>query len=284
MLNYEGISDAFDKAAAHPVVAAEQHLRHAFSDVFRDDLDNTVARVVEVLKAMGLPLPDQRAIVSGAVGTLIPLDQYGVMLRIEQSDRKLAVGQRVDAHPMVLQPLGQRQLTDGAVLEICAGCRMTDREEYSRLLVEKLPQTGVDFWDDGVTNIGLLPFTTPEYPDGVPVVIDRLAVDKLGDAVAPVKDALAVFGLTEDMQARYQPLKDAFDAAWPEGADIPAQAGFAQFKQMCVEFKQRGDLVTGWAQPAQGAGGDSFEADKSRKVSDAGKAYAAQISAKVRTP
>lgn len=280
MLNYEGISGAFSQAAAHPAAAAETHLRHAFSDVFRDDLDNTVSRVKDVLQAMGLPLPADGAIVSGAVGTLIPLDQYGLILRIEQSDSKLAVGQRVDAHPMVLQPLGQRQLTDGAVLEICAGCRMTDKEEYSRLLAERLPQTGVDFWDDGVTNIGLLPFTTPEYPEGVPVVIDRLAVDKLGAGVAPVKDALLAFGLQEDMQVRYQPLKDAFSAAWPQDADVPDTTAFARFFKVAEEFKSRGELVAGWAAQDNKNSGDSFEDAKSRKVADAGETYAQQITAK----
>ncbi len=277
MLNFGGISDAFSEAAAHPAAAAETHLRHAFSDVFRDDLDTTVARVKDVLQAMGLPLPADGAIVSGAVGTLIPLDEFGLMLRIEQSDSKLAVGQRVDAHPMVLQPLGQRSLTDGAVLEICAGCRMTDKEEYSRLLADRLPQTGVDFWDDGVTNIGLLPFKTPQYPEGVPVVIDRLAVDRLAGGVAPLKDALAAFGLQEDMQARYQPLKDAFAAAWPQDADRPDTAAFTRFLTLAEEFKARGDLVAGWAGPESKNSGDSFEEDKSRKVADAGKTYARQM-------
>lgn len=278
MLNYNTISDAFTQAAASPATAGEAHLRHAFSDVFRDDLDHTVNRVKEVFKAMGLPLPDAGAIVSSAVGTLIPLDQYGVIVRIEHSDSKLAVGQRVDAHPMVLQPLGQRQLTDGATLEICAGCSMTTREEYSRLLAEKLPQTGVEFWDDGVTNIGLLPFKTAQYPEGVPVVIDRLAVDKLGAGIASVKDALAVFNLSEDMQARYQPLKDAFAAAWPEGAPVPDSNAFAAFFAKCDEFKARGDLVAGWAETAVSAG-SSFEEDKSRKVADAGQTYARQMAA-----
>lgn len=276
MLNYDGISGAFTQAAASPAAAAEAGLRHAFSDVFRDDLDNTVNRVKEVFQAMGLPLPAAGAIVSSAVGTLIPLDRYGVILRIEHSDNKLAVGQRVDAHPMVLQPLGQRQLTDGATLEICAGCRMTTREEYSRLLADKLPQTGVEFWDDGVTNIGLLPFKTAEYPDGVPVVIDRLAVDKLGAGISSVKDALAVFNLSEDLQARYQPLKDAFSAAWPEGIDVPDGAGAARFFATCETFKARGDLVAGWAEPSV-ATGDSFEENKSRKVADAGQTYAQQM-------
>ena len=282
MLNYGGISGAFGQAAASPATAAEAHLRHAFSDVFRDDLDNTVNRVKDVLNAMGLPLPAEGAIVSSAVGTLIPIDQYGIILRIEHSDSKLAVGQRVDAHPMVLQPLGQRSLTDGAVLEICAGCRMTTKEEYSKLLADKLPQTGVEFWDDGVTNIGLLPFKTPEYPDGVPVVIDRLAVDKLATGVSSVKDALTAFGLKEDLQARYQPLKDAFTAAWPEDAAVPDKAAFAGFLTVCDEFKARGDLVSGWAEQAVATGG-SFEENKSRKVADAGQIYAQQMSVRGNT-
>ena len=276
MLKIEPISEAFSQVAVHPIATSEKYVRKMISKAFPHDLEDVATRVCEALEAMGLPFPALGAVVPGAMGMLIPLDNHGLMLRIEQSDSHLLTGKRIDAHPMILQPLGRRNLTDGVVLEICAGCRMTTKEEYSRLLVDKLPLTGVEFWDDGVTNIGLLPFKTEQYPEGVPVVIDRLAVDKLSDDIAPVAQALDAFGLQKDMQAHYQPLKDAFANAWPENAKMPDAQGFAHFLSLCEEFKARGDLIAGWAEynTSQDA---SFEEQKSHKVAQAGERYAHQI-------
>ena len=279
MTTFRRIAETFGLAAAKPQPPDDRPLRDALRHSFSDDLDRTTARMKEVLDAMGLPLPTRGAIVTGSEGALIFLDDYGIMLRVELTDDLLRKGDRVNDHPLVLQPLGQRQLTEYAVLEICPGVHVTKDKAVRDLLFNKLPETGVSMWDFQVCNAGVLPIRLPQFPDGVPVVIDRLAVERLSNSVKPVKDALSVFGLSSDVQQMtYGALKDGFEKAWPQGQDKPDPDAFKAFLQQCIQHKAMGQLVSGWMRdPNAGQNDWMYEDTKRSWAADAGHLYAMQI-------
>lgn len=274
---FRHIAEKFNPFARAPE-PDDKPMRDVMRYKFGDDLDNTVARMSEALDAMGLPLPKRGAVIHGSEGVLMFLDQYGIMLRLEVTDDLLFAGERINDHPMVLQPLGQRNITPYAVLEICPGVHVTKDKGVGRLLFEKMPETGVDVWDSQLCNTGLLPLRLPQFPEGVPVVLDRLAVEKLTDKVKPVRDALEVFGLRDDPQRMYEGLRKSFAAAWPEGAPTPDREKFQAFLQECLRQKALGYLVSGWMRdPKAGPNDWMYEDTKRGMAADAGQAYARQM-------
>lgn len=279
MTTFRRIAETFGLAAAKPELQDDRPLRDALRHSFGDDLDRTTARMKEVLEGMGLPLPKRGAIVTGSEGALIFLDDYGIMLRVELTDDLLRKGDRVNDHPLVLQPLGQRQLTEYAVLEICPGVHVTKDKSVRDVLFNKLPETGVNMWDFQVCNAGVLPIRLPAFPDGVPVVIDRLAVERLSAGTKPVKDALSVFGLSSDVQQMaYGALKEGFEKAWPQGQDKPDPDAFKAFLQQCIQHKSMGQLVSGWMRDPNASQNDWMYEDTKRSwAADAGYLYAMQI-------
>lgn len=286
MTTFRRIAETFGLAAAKPAPQDDLPLRDALRHSFGDDLDRTTQRVKEVLAAMDLPLPKRGAIVTGSEGALIFLDDYGIMLRVELTDDLLRKGERINDHPMVLQPLGQHKITEYAVLEICPGVHVTKDKNVRDLLFQKLPQSGVGMWDFQICNAGVLPIRLPQFPDGVPVVIDRLAVERLSGAVQETKDALAVFGLASDVQQlTYGELKNSFAKAWPQGQDNPDPQAFKDFLQLCIRHKSLGHLVSGWARdPKAGQNDRMYEDTKRSWAADAGYLYAMQIKGMVRQP
>lgn len=278
MLKIEPISEVFSQAASHPLMAGQKYVREALSNAFREDSEDAAMHVCSMLTAMGLPLPAQGSIMTGSEGALIFLNDYGITLRIEKTDDQLIRGDRVNDHPMVLQPLGSRQISNNVMIEVCPGCKLAQDKSGLKALVESLPATGINLWDRQVGNTGLMPFKTAAFPDGIPVVIDRIAVEKLSDDVLPVKDILAMLNLELNPQEIYQPLQDAFDVSWPEGQVLPCIEGFMKFLQKCVEYKNRGYLEAGWLDaPVEGSKIKPYEDAKRNMAADAGKAYAHQI-------
>lgn len=242
----ETLKSAFSASALRDTRALEQALYWGLTD--RALCRQTAEYLVEILDIMGLPVPQHEEILPGTEGALLFLNDEGIVFRIENN-----VGYtnhetpRLDDHPMVVQPLGTRDLCPRVRLEICPGCATTKNAELGIALREKTSDAGLRFWDYQLENIGLLPVKLPQYPDGVPVVIDRLAVDVLRTAVKPVGDALALLDLSEDPQkALYAELRDAFQTAWPEGERLPRRQEIRDFLALCRQKKAEGLLVDGW--------------------------------------
>ena len=286
MTTFRRIAETFGLASAKPKPQDDMPLRDALRHSFGDDLDRTTQRVKEALESMGLPLPKRGAVVTGSEGALIFLDDYGIMLRVEMSDDLLRKGERINDHPLVLQPLGQRQLTEYAVLEICPGVHVTKDQNVRDLLFSKLPETGVSMWDFQICNAGVLPIYMPEFPNGVPVVLDRLSVERISDSIKPVKDALKVFGLSSDVQKMvYGELKAGFEKAWPADQDKPDPEQFKEFLQLCIRHKSLGNLVSGWMRDPNASDRDWMYEDTKRSwAADAGHIYARQIKDMSRQP
>lgn len=247
--------------------AADRLARSPFAlylaSTFEDEA--TVKGVLDVMDKLGLPLPEShREFMAGTEGALLFLNKYGVVLRIERQQHPDGGGdnfgfyeagdfsfERIDSNPWVLAPIAT--LTAGAaIIEICPGCHVEGDINVNKDLQRKLRREGVDFWDDGLRNIGRVPVKTPSFPAGIPVVVDRLAVRELTQKVSPLKKALKdITGITrrEEKECKeaqtaeenlYRPLQESFAAAWPDRKKMK------DFWALCVQYVANGGLVTGW--------------------------------------
>ncbi len=198
----------------------------------------TASKVVDALTGMGLPLPETNdEFFTGTDGCMLFLNKYGVVLRVEYADNEDSEwpGDRINDSGWVLQPIGTIQ-AGSALIEVCPGCHFEHGEASARFLEDRLYNQGVNFWDNDRNNIGLLPLKTSTFPDGVPVVIDRLATTRLSrpeqsvieEWKAQAEEILAA------QEMLYGPLRKAF------ATDIQS------FWKLCEEGVSSGLLTTGW--------------------------------------
>jgi hypothetical protein len=222
----------------------------------------TALKVAGVFQKLGLPVPqDEKEFLMGTEGGLVFLNRYGMVIRIENANsaRSPFKADRINDSPWILQPLASLD-AGKAVIELCPGCHSSDDDADVSYLYEALLKQGTAFWDSGLPNVGRLPFKTPQFPEGVPVVIDRLSVRKLSDSVKPVQQALMnvnddeVREATEAQERLYAPLRLAFDEGWTDSAKMP------QFWAFCQQCVQEGKLVAGWNEGA-GFRGRTFKTD-----------------------
>lgn len=187
----------------------------------------TQAAIINAFTRLGLPLPEQTdQFMAGTDGCLIFSNTYGLVIRIEEKEKK-----PVRPSQWVLQPLGAIDAGD-AVVEICPACMFEDDKANYHFVKAALKEEGINFWDTGLRNMGRLPINTPQFPQGIPVVVDRRAVKMLSDETRPVKLGL---------QGRhYKPLRSAFNAAMRRKSKAPA------FLSLCEAFVREGKLVAGW--------------------------------------
>jgi hypothetical protein len=230
----------------HPPAEAGPASSGPFEDYLADKMNPETARkVVADFKKLQLPLPQDGDFLKGTEGALVFLNRYGVVLRIEKTRPEFTDHiVRLGHNPLVLRPIASIKALD-AIIEICPGTHSDSRERDSAKIKDLLAKVGVDFWDDGAHNIGRLPFKTPQFPEGLPIVIDRLAVSKMSEHLAPVKKLLEIMKLEKDPQQHlYGKLSEAFHDAWHStGGDT---AKIAAFWNKCAASVKDGTLIAGW--------------------------------------
>ncbi|MCE9506992.1 MAG: hypothetical protein K8R48_01575 [Alphaproteobacteria bacterium] len=235
----------------------------AFLVYLRQTFDqNTAQKVAESFQKLGLPLPqDEKEFLMGTEGGLVFLNRYGMVIRIENSDsaRSPFKADRINDSPWILQPLASID-AGKAIIELCPGCHFNDNSGDTAYLHDALLKEGHAFWDGGLDNVGLLPVKTPRFPEGIPIVIDRLAVRKLTESIDGVRLALLNIEINDDeireaaeaQERLYAPLRRAFDEGWLDKGKMP------RFWALCRECVQEGKLVAGWNEGA-GFWGGSFK-------------------------
>ncbi len=220
--------------------------------------EKTVRNVLDVFGKLGLPPPEQKdEFIAGTEGQLVFMSRYGLVLRVEDK-RHLGEsgGAQAKGAPWVLQPLASFDVGE-AIVTICPGCRVGGTYEQNAFLQERLNKQGVSFWDSQTVNFGRMPVNMPQFPDGIPIVIDRGAVENLSRGnVVRIKTALGL--KKQDQLARdaakaeeelYGPLRHAFNDAWPDKAGPADAAKMRQFLDLCADYKRAGKLVAGWDTP-----------------------------------
>jgi hypothetical protein len=207
----------------------------------------TAVKVIDSFKKMDLPPPqDEKEFLTGTEGCLVFLNKYALVMRIEIADLEDSKwgADRINDSGWIMQPLASLD-AGKAIIEICPGCHLAEKPGYRGELVDQLQNQNINFWDTGISNIGHLPFKTPTFPDGVPVVIDRLAVIRLTRNTEPIREALKAQAeeakKAQDML--YGPLREAFASAWPEAGKM------GRFWSLCLRYAAEGKLVSGWENP-----------------------------------
>ena len=182
--------------------------------------------VGQIFKDLQLPEPQDGEYLRGNDGWLVFLNKYGCVLRIEDAFAAESSNMRIN-HPLVLQPIG-RIMVEHMNVEICPGVKLGVSESQRTWLKKELEKDHIQLSDSKVENLGFLNVHSPEFPEGLPVVIDQLAVTE--GARAGVRDlwrkitgkpAYNPWYEREDLPYRFtqahfiEPLRAAFDKAWP---------------------------------------------------------------------
>lgn len=205
---------------------------------------DTITAVLDTLEKLELPVPLNKAqYVSGCEGALLFLNDAALVIRIEKSE-DLVEDQvdRINNSRWVLRPLAEKEAGE-AIIEICPGIGlMKHRCDYEELK-ETLDEHDIEFWDDDMRNTGVLPIGSDDFPEGHPVVMDRLAVRHRRCDVATLEKPIAE---DDPQEILYAGLKQAFQDVWPEGNDAPTAGGMQRFYQACKKAKQDGILCVGW--------------------------------------
>lgn len=222
----------------------------------------TAAQVVESFQKMGLPAPQKEdEFMEGAEGGLVFLNKYGLSIRIESADfpKDEWKPDRINDSGWVIQPLATLQ-AGSAIIEICPGCNLASNRDYLTHLKGNLESQGSKFFDVRISNIGHLPVKSPSFPDGVPVVIDRLAVQRLTNDIKPASEAIKLLAEEAALAQKtlYAPLREAFAAGYQGGK-------MDNFWNMCRQYVAEGKLVAGWTQASESSG-KPYNAARSAKT------------------
>tara|TARA_B100000686_G_scaffold353256_1_gene458149 strand:- start:1444 stop:2217 length:774 start_codon:yes stop_codon:yes gene_type:complete len=241
------------------------------SETFCAESADTVRRFMD---AMGLPLPGTYdEYMDSLEGSMIFLDRYGLVLRIEARDTSLCqeLGndwQRVNDHPLVLRPLGS-VYSPKAVIEVCPAVHVGTDIEVSQKLGAALKSDGVNYFDQYPQNSGYI-----QQPDGrmEAVVVDRLSCTYLTDQL-DAYDQLAQ--KHSDPQALFDPLREAFDHAMKLPSMKAMRRSLSFFLSKCEDYRKRGHLVCSWHGSAENAYGNIDV--KTSQASHAATNYAQRI-------
>jgi|GEM_PF-5212689 len=222
------------------------------------------------LYALCLPVPDESQYLKRRhKDYLVPVTRCGVTLHIKQTTEPAPI----TPHDRILQPLGEFRSKHWRI-RILPGVHLRSNEEEAKQLRETLMKDGIDFHDDVVQNVGNLPYKTPEFPNGVSVVIDPDATsanahfNPLGH---PNPDA--------PQQQLYAELRQEFASAIAAPTTDEMRQDMRAFWKLCEakrkpEGAQEPALVAGWQNVQKVYGGDS----RSRNLKDIAANYAPSIS------
>ncbi|MDD9900336.1 MAG: hypothetical protein OXT65_05105 [Alphaproteobacteria bacterium] len=242
----------------------------------------TAQKVEKAFELMGLPVPDDNdQFVRGREGILLFDDAHGVVVRIEYTDQGRSGYDlmRANDSAWVVQPLATVDAGE-MLIEICPGFKPETDGERVEQLKGLMAHEGYNFADAGLRNMGRMPISTPTFPDGVPMSIDRAVVNKLEEGLRPVVDKIVDLVRKEVMNAQrelYAPVRREFAQGWPKPEKMK------DFWKKCRDFVQEGKCAAGWNDPAawkahenRRYGGDRTAREKTMKASSSAKKYAAR--------
>lgn len=282
------------------------YLQYKFGD------DATVCAVLDAFEKMGISVPESKnEFMEGTEGALVFLNRYGLVIRIELEGGFVLspMLDRINNSPWILKPIASIKAGKNSVIEICPGCFLEKDRKKVYYLINQLCKQNINFCDYSLSNIGRIPVKTSRFPEGIPVVIDRLSVEnltkniafvrralvakmtkgvafvhksmviKLAENIAPVRRSLEIFEeareAAEVQEELYKPLRQAFDTAWPDNQEPDTQK-MKQFWKLCQSYKEEeGKLVAGWNDPPL------LVSSKVKEVKDIAAAYEARLESAV---
>jgi hypothetical protein len=245
----------------------------------------TANKVLNAFGEIGLPAPaGYEEFVMGAEGELVSLKRYGLVLRIEgkKEVQQHWGNNEIKDSPFLSKPLASIDV-GGAHIQICAGAGclgMQDESSLCAFLADRLSMDGIAYYDQKHDNAGLMPASTPLFPSGIPIVIDRGAVEeRTWMDTKPISEAERVKMAAEAKEAAaadetlYAPLRQAFDVAWPDKTKTADTEKMKHFFLLCQDYVSKGKLIASWEYSGKRISG------KSMFVANTAKAYETRLQA-----
>lgn len=238
------------------------------TDRLAHDRANT-EELVALFQRLCLPVPTTEQCLRRSHGDwLLPVTQAGCTVLI--TSRRISDPIR---HPHVLQPLGEVQVGRWTA-RIMPGTHLRATDDASVVLHARLTMDGLNYNDPVTDNMGNLPFYTPQFPQGFPVVIDR-------NAVTPTSDFKPEHHPrhTDPQHTLYAPLRQLLAEAQAQKPELVTAAMRGFWKECAKQTyspsqNPSGILVSGWLDVGKGYG----ETGKSRDFSKIAKNYRPSIS------
>jgi len=255
---------------------------------FLDDIQSDygtepAAATKRVLEAMGLPDPARTEYIEGNLSKFVFMSRYGLLLRV-------GLANTGPEHDLILKPLRVTPAMQARVrtpddflrdlditIELLPGVEAVLKDETDGAwLAQRLIADGISFADYTLYNGGYLKTGAPDFPDGLPIIIDRGAVCAFPLGITPSFNNASFCGVQEKF---YAPLHQALASCWPENKPLPI-GDMKEFMTHCaaeIAKKERGEsslLSNDWAKntPPE-APNQRQHGGKSRKALLAAAAY-----------
>ena len=210
-----------------------------FRDLTKKFGEESALKVLDAFDKLNLPEPTLgNQFLKSNEGSLVFVNKYGVVIRIEPKRPAKDYYTRVDDSGCILQTLGSID-AGNAVIEICPGCDVEKDEASIEYMRELLKGEGLRFSDDQLENLGRLHTDNALHPKGVLVVLDRLAVSRMKGDVEAVKNPESEAIRIE--QGRFMaPFRKAFEEGLADNSRMDA------FWHLLERYVAEGKIIRGW--------------------------------------
>lgn len=207
------------------------HSSTLFVTISKESGYREAVAVERLFKQLGLPMPRQGGYVGNThEGYLVFLNNYGCSIKIQQR-RHFEMADT----PLALRPL-IRLVTPKHIFEIFPGVQSPIETRDLEWLQDAMPSTHYIFDDATEHNCGYLPHITEQFPNGLPVVIDHMALFPDSE---PNGVQYEVEYFREVQQNLYGPLRKALREAWPDIAQDADKTKMKAFWDMCRQHTHR---------------------------------------------
>lgn len=215
-----------------------------------------------LMRAMSLPDASEDECTIGTEANLLFLNKYGIVIRAGQP-------LRCPEHGLILKPLGAQtgfEERNRNVIEIVPGVEgVIDRWDDQVFLGETLLAEGIDYRDAQMANSGYIKVDIPGFPRGVPVVIDRGAVndarfsnnwrDFQNKSCNGLSDSFDRAALNGFQGRHFGHLQSLLSQSWVSPHEVNKDA-MVVFLEACVKAKREGVLSSRWCSLD---GGDDYK-------------------------
>lgn len=211
-----------------------------FAKFLKWKFDEETARLVlNAFDKLNLPAPiGGNHYLTSNEGCLVFLNKYASVIRIEVQIPEKNYYARVNDSGCILQPLGSIDAGQ-AIIEICPGCTVEKDKASIEYLKKLIKDEGLVFSDPQLENIGRLYSDNPKFPDGVLLIIDRLAVSKMTKNVNIVKNAL-IEEANKEQERLSAPFRKAFKEVLEDNSEMNT------FWELIESYVAEGKFIAGW--------------------------------------
>ncbi len=200
--------------------------------------ESSAKKVLCFFKKLSIPTPENyNELLIGSEGILLFSNKLSLVIRIEaKKTRHLC--HRINNSGYILKPISSINAED-IIIEVCPAIKLGATRQDVYKLSKKLKDTKIKYWDNKTHNTGIIPSATINFPEGVIVVTDRLAVREISGYTFR-KKTVSENEAEKAQDELYSPLRKYFKETWNDKNKVP------EFLSLCEEFKSKGKLIAGW--------------------------------------